>query len=88
MRDGHRDGGAKEVMSTALGISLIADLCLLFQNTTYRRSAEMERAGSTDPALKSSFTFYFPFYRPMKSLYSCSAFSFVNRHSILTHHLE
>jgi hypothetical protein len=35
MRAGHRDRGAKEVMSTILGISLSADLCLLLN---YHRS--------------------------------------------------
>ena len=31
MREGHRGRGVKEVMSTILGISSIADLCLLFK---------------------------------------------------------
>jgi hypothetical protein len=36
MREGIRGRGVKEVMCMILGFSLIADLCLLFQNTTDR----------------------------------------------------
>jgi len=51
MREGHRGRGAKEVIKHGSRILFDCGPLLAFQVTTDRRCAEMERAGSTDPAL-------------------------------------
>ena len=50
-REGHRGRGAKEVIKHGSRDLFDCGPLLAFQVTTDRRCAEMERAGSTDPAL-------------------------------------